>query len=132
MTMTTTTVQHAPDTRSDLDALRVGTVALSTRAANDSPEPTPDTAALPETRDAVLELIADGRFFSVEFTKRDGSLRTMQARLGVTQYLAGGEKGYSDAAKGIVTVYSVDAAGYRSVRLDSIRSLTVRGTTYVA
>ena len=31
-----------------------------------------------------------------------------------------------------MTVYSVDAAGYRSVRLDSIRSLTVKGRTYVA
>jgi len=85
--MTSHTVQHAPDTRTDLGAIRVGTVALGTRAANDPPEPTPDTAALPETRDAVLALIADGKFFAVEFEKRDGTLRTMQARLGVTQHL---------------------------------------------
>jgi len=128
--MTNTTVQHAPDTRTDLGAIRVDTIALGTTAANDPPTPT--TAVLPATRDAVLELIADGKFFAVEFEKRDGTLRTMQARLGVTAHLKGGTKSYSDAAHGIVTVYSVDAGGYRSVRLDAIRSLTVRGTTYVA
>lgn len=129
MTNTSHTVQHALDTRSDLDAVRTGTVAaLGTVAANDLP----DADTLPATRDALLELIDDGRFFSVEFTKRDGSLRTMQARIGVTRHLAGGEKAYSDAAKGIVTVYGTDAAGYRSIRIDAIHSLTVRGRTYLA
>ena len=88
------------------------------------------SAALPTTRDALIALVGNGKFFSVEFTKRDGSLRTMQARLGVTSHLKGGEKAFDDAEKGILTVYSVDAAGYRSVRLDAIRSLTIAGQTY--
>lgn len=88
------------------------------------------SAALPTTRDELIALVGNGKFFSVEFTKRDGSLRTMQARLGVTAHLKGGEKAFSDAEKGILTVYSVDAAGYRSVRLDAIRSLTIAGQTY--
>ena len=130
--MTATTVPHAADVL-DLATFRAGVVApLGTTAANDAPEPEPTTAVLPATRDALLELVADGKFFGLEFVKRDGSVRTMQARLGVAKYLAGGTKAYDDAAKGIVTVYSTDAGGYRSVRLDSIRTLTVRGTTYVA
>ena len=92
----------------------------------------PTVSALPTTRDAILSLIADGKFFSVDFLKRDGSLRTMQARLGVQCHLKGGEKAFSDAEKGIITVYSTDANGYRSVRVDSIRSLTAQGCTYAA
>ena len=130
--MTANTVPQT-DARTDLDAVSVGTVAaLGTTAANDPP-PTPSArAALPATRDALLDLVADGKFFALEFEKRDGTVRHMQARLGVTRHLAGGTKAYSDAAQGIVTVWSTDAGGYRSIRLDSIRAMTVRGTTYVA
>lgn len=130
--MTTTTVQHA-DAAPELAAIRAGIVApLGTVAANELPAPAPATAALPTARDEFLALIADGKFFGLEFTKRDGSTRHMQARLGVTRHLAGGTKAYDDVAKGIVTVFSTDAGGYRSVRLDSIRAMTVRGTTYLA
>ena len=89
-------------------------------------------AALPATRDALLALISNGRFFSVTFEKRDGTERTMQARLGVTAHLKGGEKAFSDAEKGIITVFSTDANGYRSVRFDAIRSLSIGGETYAA
>ena len=109
----------------------VATVAVAdanTVAANDDSSPEP----LPPTRDELVKLVSDGRFFGVEFQKRDGTVRQMQARLGVTKHLRGGEKAYSDAAKGILTVFSADARGYRSIRLDSILSLVVNGTTYAA
>jgi|GEM_PF-2367045 len=109
-----------------LDTAHVDTVGTDTPAANDSNAPRP----LPPTRDALLALIDNGRFFGLTFIKRDGSERRMQARLGVTKHLRGGEKAYSDAAKGIVTVFSTDVNGYRSIRLDSIQSLVVNGTTY--
>ena len=39
------------------------------------------------------------KFFSVEFYKKDGTLRKMQCRLGVTKHLKGGTKSYdSDAS----------------------------------
>ena len=88
------------------------------------------TAPLPTDRDAILALIADGKFFSCSFVKRCGTLRTMQARLGVQKHLKGGEKAFDDAAKGIITVFSTDANGYRSFKVDSLRSLTVAGQTY--
>ena len=63
-------------------------------AANDddnSPEPTP--VVMDFTRDAVLSLVNDGKFFGVEFIKRTtGELRQMQARIGVTKHLKGGTK----------------------------------------
>ena len=111
-----------------LDTATVRVVGTDAPPANDSSTPSP----LPPTRDELVKLVSDGRFFGIEFQKRDGTVRQMQARLGVTKHLRGGQKAYSDAAKGILTVFSTDARGYRSIRLDSILSLVVNGTTYAA
>ena len=101
-------------------------------AANDddnSPEPTP--IVMDFTRDAVLSLVNDGKFFGVEFIKRTtGELRQMQARIGVTKHLKGGAKKFDDASKNLLTVFSMDANGYRSIPIDAIQSLTVKGITY--
>ena len=101
-------------------------------AANDddnSPEPTP--VEMEFTRDAVLSLVKDGKFFGVEFVKRTtGEMRQMQARIGVTKHLKGGAKKFDDASKNLLTVFSMDANGYRSIPIDAIQSLTVKGTIY--
>jgi len=84
------------------------------------------------TRDTVHALVADGRFFSVEFIKRTtGEARQMQARSGVTKHLKGGTKRFDDASKNLLTVFSLDANGYRSISIDLIQSMTVKGMTYV-
>ena len=97
--------------------------------ANNSPEPTP--VVMDFTRDAFLSLVNDGKFFGVEFIKRTtGELRQMQARIGVTKHLKGGAKKFDDASKNLLTVFSMDANGYRSIPIDAIQSLTVKGITY--
>ena len=118
----------------DLSTVETVTVENGSVAANDSgdnsPEPTP--VALPTTRDELLALVSDGKVFAAEFIKRDKSVRTMQCRLGVSKHLKGGVKAYEDAAKGILTVFDMQAAGYRSIRIAALTALTVKGQRYAA
>ena len=81
------------------------------------------------TRDRLLDIMGDGRITALTFTKRDGSIRHMSARLGVTKHLKGGTKPYDDAERNILTVFDMGAKGYRAVRLDSITSVAAGGQT---
>jgi len=54
----------------------------------------------------------------------------MICRLGVTSHLRGGELGYEPKKYGLVTVYSVDAKGYRQIPLDNILDIIVAGRIY--
>jgi hypothetical protein len=68
-------------------------------------------------------LNSNGKIFTVEFTKKDGTIRVMNCRLGVTKYLKGGSSTL-DANK-FITVYDMQSKGYRAINKQSI--LTVRG-----
>lgn len=74
---------------------------------------------------------SQGKFFSVKFIKRtNGQTRKMTARLGVTKYLKGGSKPFSDSVHSLITVYDCQAKGYRSIPLDAVIELKVNGVTY--
>ena len=68
----------------------------------------------PPTRDEVLDLLKDGTVVGIWFWKRDGTLRKMSARGGVYSYMRGGKKPFSDAEKGLVTVFDMNKKAYRS------------------
>ena len=68
-------------------------------------------------------LNSNGKIFTVEFTKKDGTIRIMNCRLGVTKYLKGGSSTL-DPNK-FITVYDMQSKGYRAINKDAI--LTVRG-----
>ena len=68
-------------------------------------------------------LNSNGKIFTVEFTKKDGTIRIMNCRLGVTKYLKGGSITL-DPNK-FITVYDMQSKGYRAINKDAI--LTVRG-----
>jgi hypothetical protein len=68
-----------------------------------------------------------GKFFTVNFIKKDGSLRVMNCRLGVKKHLKGGVSNL-DAEK-YLTVYDMQAEGYRAVNLSTIVSVVVGGLT---
>lgn len=82
---------------------------------------------------AFLKQAADnGKIFSVTFTKRTtGESRTMLCRLGVTSHLAGGEKKFSDEEKGLLTVFSLDANGYRSISCEAVQRVKIGGQEWV-
>ena len=66
-----------------------------------------------------------GRFLTVEFIKKDGSLRKINGRLGVKKYLAGGQSKL-DQSKFII-IYDLAARGYRAINKASILSVKTTG-----
>ncbi len=123
MVMTTQSVSVTPISLNTATVRSIGTIAPS---ANDEP------VVMSFTRDAVKELVSDGKFFSVTFRKRTtNEMRTMQCRSGVVKHLKRGSKSYDDAEKGLLTVFSTDANGYRSVPIDAIERLVSHGVVYL-
>jgi len=85
-----------------------------------------------ETLEKVSE---NGKIFSVDFIKKDGSLRSLTCRKGVTKYLKGGENTtrHIKCLKNIPvyqTVYSLEDEGYRNINLKTIKKIAGQGKTY--
>jgi hypothetical protein len=72
---------------------------------------------------------SNGKIFSCEFIKKDGSLRKMVARLGVRKNLKGGANGESKH-NSLVTVFDMIEKAYRMINLETIQAIKVSGTTY--
>jgi len=75
-----------------------------------------------------LLLNSGGKFITVTFTKKDGSLRTLTGRLGVTKHLKGGVSTLNPDQ--YVTIYDVQNNGYRAVNRSTIQSVTCEGVTH--
>ena len=54
----------------------------------------------------------------------------MKCRTGVKKYLKHGKKGYSAKAKNLLTVFDLEAKGYRSIPVENIKRLSVGGQTF--
>ena len=90
----------------------------------------PTTRSIPED---IYPLVSDGKVFAVEFIKLStGRLRKMRCRVGVKSHLKGGRKAYDAKSKGLMTVFDMEAGGYRSIPLEGVQRLTVHGQTYSA
>ncbi len=80
------------------------------------------------------QLTKSGQWFSVDFIKKDGSVRSMTARLGVKRHLKRPEdapKRPSNPALAVVWDRHADGSGaYRSFKLASVLSLRHGGQTY--
>lgn len=70
-----------------------------------------------------------GKIFSCSFIKKDGTIRNMVARLGVRKDLKGGRSN-SSSKNSLVTVFDMLNGGYRSINLETIITLKVKGTHY--
>ena len=77
-----------------------------------------------------LKVLVANKIFSVVFTKKDGSDREMVCRLGVTKHLKGGEKSYDSDALNYLTVYDMQAEGYRTINVNTLKKIKVDGVTY--
>ena len=74
--------------------------------------------------------INNGLFFTVVFTKKDRSIRTMNCRTRVVSYLRGGEKRYDDKDYNLKTVWDRKKKEYRSFPLHEIIELKAMGKIY--
>jgi hypothetical protein len=93
---------------------------------------TPATPAGPISTEEAKQLIkgTKGKFFTVTFTKKDGTTRVMNARLGVKAYLKGGDLPYDPDTKGLIPVYDMKNNGYRMINVNTISNLKIGSNEY--
>ena len=73
----------------------------------------------------VVEATVRDRYFTVEFTKADGSIRKINGRLGVDKHKKGGRD--CNTNKQMMTVWDNYAEGYRNVNLSTIKYIIADG-----
>lgn len=88
-----------------------------------------------ETRQTLLKLIENlnGQFFTVEFVKKDGTLRKMNCRTGVKKYLSNNGKTIKITRpidNGILRVFDVKKDAYRSINLDTVKKINLNKASY--
>jgi len=71
----------------------------------------------------------NGHVFGAKFVKKTGEERVINCRIGVTSKLKGGVSTTAHKPN-LVTVYDMVNKGYRSINLDTLKSLTIDGKTY--
>lgn len=70
-----------------------------------------------------------GQFMTVQFVKKDGTLRTMNCRTGVKTHLKGGSS--TTAHKdNLLTVWDRKSKQYRSVNLNTVQSIHCAGKKF--
>lgn len=80
----------------------------------------------------MLEIINNtgGKFFTVTFIKKDGTIRTMTARTGVKKGTKGIGLRYNATDKGIKILWVCDAENFRAIKLNSILEIKFKGKNY--
>ena len=71
-----------------------------------------------------------GKFFKAKFVKKDNTIRVMNCRRGVTKHLKGGKSTIA-GKDNLVSVYDMQAEGYRSINLDTLLELDADGVHYI-
>jgi hypothetical protein len=68
-----------------------------------------------------------GKFFGVTFRKANGSIRFMNCRTGVHKHTSGEGLKYNPKKRGNVIVWDTQVQGYRTIKLESIKSIRFEG-----
>jgi hypothetical protein len=72
-------------------------------------------------------MVGETKIFSVDFIKKDGSLRTMIARLGVRKHLQGGTLKYNAEERSLLPVFDMEKQAYRMVNVSTIKEIRHEG-----
>ena len=83
----------------------------------------------PEMMRRMITGAVQGRFFTVEFLKSDGTTRKINGRLGVEKHKKGGRD--CNDAKKYLTVFDLEKHGYRNVNLSTITGFTFLGVHHI-
>ena len=74
--------------------------------------------------------ITHGKFFTIHFTKRDGTIRKMTCRTGVHKGLKGVGMGYSPSAYNLKTVWDLGKQSYRTINLATTQTIVFQNKMY--
>jgi hypothetical protein len=70
------------------------------------------------------------KIFSVSFVKKDGSIRDMVCRFGVTKHLKGGELNHDPMELGHLVVFDMQKEAYRTINWNTIKQIKFEGKTF--
>jgi hypothetical protein len=90
---------------------------------------------MPEVRRSeAVDLInrnTKGTIFSVMFTKKDGSVRTMNCRRGVSKGVKGvRSNSVSDREHNVLTVYEMPQDQFRRINVETLSNIRIKGIEY--
>lgn len=71
-----------------------------------------------------------GKFVSIDFVKLDNTDRTLTGRMGVFKHSQGGENKVATPDRPYLTVYDVQAKGYRTVNLSTVHAIRAGNSVY--
>ena len=80
-------------------------------------------------RDQILTATEKGKVVGLGFYKKDGTFRTGAFRRGVTKALNGGELKFDPKQYDLITLYDMNAKGYRNVPIDRLKFIKTNGQT---
>lgn len=80
--------------------------------------------------DLIDSLVSSGKIFSANFTKADGTERTMSCRVGVQKDLKGKGLQYDRRKARNLIVWDMNANGYRTIKTDRLNWIRIEGDTY--
>ena len=84
------------------------------------------------TAEATEMIIEHGdKFFTATFTKKNGEERVLNGRRGVVKHTNGVGMKYIPSDYDLLTVYDVQAEGYRMISCNTISALRINGEDYV-
>lgn len=85
-----------------------------------------------DTTNAVKLIRAtNGKIFTVSFIKKDGTLRKMNCRLGVTKHLKGGELAFDPKEYDLIPVFDLQKNAYRMINIDTLVEVSVDGESFL-
>ena len=73
---------------------------------------------------------SEGKIFTIEFIKKDGSVRKMNARLGVKKGVTGVGLKFDPITKRLLPVYDMQKLAYRMINLSTLKTITINGEKY--
>ena len=84
-------------------------------------------------RNKAKELIkeSNGLIFSTTFTKKDGTHRLMNARLGKKYTPTGNKQPYKPSDYNLITVYDMKLQAFRMINIDTLTNLSINANKYL-
>ena len=83
------------------------------------------------SRERFDKIAGDGKIASVDFIKKDGSLRKMVFRTKVTKGVTGEGMKYNPSDYGLRAVYDMQKRDFRMINLNTIQTITAHGETHL-
>ena len=73
----------------------------------------------------------EGRIFTADFIKKDGTLRKLNCRKGVHSYTKGGVNKTVKDSNAYITLFDMQLRSYRTLNLSSVKEVRYQKNTYV-